>query len=68
MMAMAPLTAHDRCDRCGALAIAATRHAPGAEPLLWCGHHFREHEEKLTPLLVTYQAVTTDEFEEFERA
>lgn len=44
------LTDSDRCDRCGARAYARTMH--GNSPLLWCVHHFREHRDDLTPLLV----------------
>ena len=62
-----PLTAQDRCDRCGAQAQARTAHDVTAEraiypedvitvvgvvPLLWCAHHFREHADLLTSLLV----------------
>lgn len=54
----APLTAHDRCDRCGAQARARTVHENG--PLLWCGHHFQQHEEPLTPMLVTYVSLTDE--------
>lgn len=60
---MDPLTPADRCDRCGARALARTKHEGGV--LLWCGHHFRQHEDALTEHLVTYQAETTDEFKEF---
>jgi hypothetical protein len=62
---MEPITAHDRCDRCGAQAVARTKHT--AEALLWCKHHLREHEDPLTPFLVTYQETTTDDFKEFAR-
>ena len=44
-----PLTALDRCDRCGAQAYVRVRLAAGGE-LLFCGHHFREHEARLRPL------------------
>lgn len=39
------LDATDRCDRCGAQAYVATAHP--AALLLWCGHHFAEHESRL---------------------
>ncbi len=43
---VAPLTAHDRCDRCGAQAyIRAT--LPGGTELLFCGHHGNEHRPNL---------------------
>jgi hypothetical protein len=45
----APLTALDRCDRCGAQAYVRVTLAAGGE-LLFCGHHFREHEARLRPL------------------
>lgn len=42
----APLTAVDRCDRCGAQAYLRVSLASGGE-LLFCAHHAREHGEKL---------------------
>ena len=45
----APLTAIDRCDRCGAQAYVRVTLLAGGE-LLFCGHHFREHEARLRPL------------------
>jgi hypothetical protein len=42
----APLTAEDRCDRCGAQAYLRVELAAGGE-LLFCAHHAREHGEKL---------------------
>lgn len=43
----AELTRQDRCDRCGAQAfVRATLPAGGGE-LLFCGHHFRNHETAL---------------------
>ena len=44
-----PLTALDRCDRCGAQAYVRVSLIAGGE-LLFCGHHFREHEARLRPL------------------
>ena len=41
-----PLTAADRCDRCGAQAYVRVRLVSGGE-LLFCGHHAREHLPKL---------------------
>lgn len=35
----------DRCDRCGAQAYVEVRFASG--PLLFCAHHFAEHEEAI---------------------
>lgn len=40
------LTAHDRCDRCGAQAVARATLSSGSH-LLFCGHHLRAHEARL---------------------
>lgn len=40
------LTAEDRCDRCGAAARALVLLRSGGE-LLFCGHHWRRHDERL---------------------
>lgn len=40
-----PLTAEDRCDRCGAQAYLKVE--IGGSSLLFCAHHSREHEPKL---------------------
>lgn len=45
------LSAGDRCDRCGAQAYVRVVLAGGGE-LLFCGHHFSEHEAKLTRVAV----------------
>lgn len=42
----APLTAVDRCDRCGAQAYLRVQLQAGGE-LLFCAHHAREHGDKL---------------------
>jgi hypothetical protein len=42
----APLTAADRCDRCGAQAYVRVTLETGGE-LLFCAHHGREHADKL---------------------
>lgn len=42
----APLSAIDRCDRCGAQAYLRVMLASGGE-LLFCAHHAREHGPKL---------------------
>ena len=42
----APLTAVDRCDRCGAQAYLRVQLEAGGE-LLFCAHHAREHGDKL---------------------
>jgi hypothetical protein len=41
-----PLSALDRCDRCGAQAYLRV-HLKGGFELLFCAHHAREHAEKL---------------------
>ena len=41
-----PLTAADRCDRCGAQAYLRVELLSGGE-LLFCAHHAREHGDKL---------------------
>ena len=40
------LDAADRCDRCGAQAVARATMASGMD-LLFCGHHLRAHEASL---------------------
>ena len=40
------LGAADRCDRCGAQAVARATLASGSH-LLFCGHHLRAHEARL---------------------
>ena len=47
-----PLTAADRCDRCGAQAYIRATMPSGGE-LLFCAHHAREHGEKLRQVAVT---------------
>ena len=42
-----PLTAADRCDRCGAQAYVRVVLPSGSE-LLFCAHHGREHSEALS--------------------
>ena len=46
-----PLTAFDRCDRCGAQAYLRVELAGGGE-LLFCAHHSREHGDKLRSIAV----------------
>lgn len=41
-----PLTAADRCDRCGAQAYLRVELLSGGE-LLFCAHHAREHGDAL---------------------
>lgn len=47
-----PLTAVDRCDRCGAQAYLRVELAGGGE-LLFCAHHGREHGDKLREIAVS---------------
>jgi hypothetical protein len=47
-----PLTAADRCDRCGAQAYLRVELSGGGE-LLFCAHHAREHGDKLREIAVT---------------
>lgn len=49
------LTAADRCDRCSAAAKVRAVLPAGGE-LLFCGHHLREHEDKLLELEADIQA------------
>jgi hypothetical protein len=53
----APLTAVDRCDRCGAQAYLRVQLQAGGE-LLFCAHHAREHGEKLREIAVHFQDET----------
>ncbi|HEY8458406.1 MAG TPA: hypothetical protein VIL34_22630 [Actinopolymorphaceae bacterium] len=46
-----PLSAADRCDRCGAQAYVRVSLASGGE-LMFCGHHGRQHSEKLREIAV----------------
>jgi len=46
-----PLTALDRCDRCGAQAYLRTEPVPGME-LLFCAHHAKAHADKLAGVVV----------------
>jgi hypothetical protein len=46
-----PLTAADRCDRCGAQAYLRVELQSGGE-LLFCAHHAREHGNKLKQIAV----------------
>jgi hypothetical protein len=47
-----PLTADDRCDRCGARATTRVHFETGSE-LLFCGHHARKYDTAV-------RAVATD--------
>jgi hypothetical protein len=52
-----PLTAADRCDRCGAQAYIRVTLAAGGE-LLFCAHHGRAHEDKLREVSASFQDET----------
>jgi hypothetical protein len=45
-IAASPLTAVDRCDRCGAQAYVRATMGSGFD-LLLCAHHFHENESRL---------------------
>ncbi len=47
----APMTAEDRCDRCGAQAYLRVELETGGE-LLFCAHHAREHGDELKKIAV----------------
>jgi hypothetical protein len=53
-----PLTALDRCDRCGAQAYLRVELAGGGD-LLFCAHHAREHGDKLREVAVAVQDETS---------
>ncbi len=50
-VAPSPLTAGDRCDRCGAQAYVRIELTSGGE-LLFCAHHGREHHDKIKAIAV----------------
>lgn len=52
-----PLTAADRCDRCGAQAYVRVVLNSGGE-LLFCAHHARKHEESLRQVATEIQDET----------
>ncbi|KRB73278.1 hypothetical protein ASE01_21265 [Nocardioides sp. Root190] len=53
----APLTAEDRCDRCGAQAYLRVELTTGGE-LLFCAHHAREHGDALKAFAANVQDET----------
>ena len=55
-----PLTAVDRCDRCGAAAKVRAILPAGGE-LLFCRHHYNSHEARLAEL----SAIVEDSASEF---
>ena len=58
-----PLTAVDRCDRCGAQAYVRVTMPAGSE-LLFCAHHGREYAPKLREL----DAAILDESERLDES
>ncbi|MGZ4592043.1 MAG: DUF7455 domain-containing protein [Actinomycetes bacterium] len=52
-----PLTAADRCDRCGAQAYIRVT-LPSGGVLLFCAHHGRAHEDKLREVSSSFQDET----------
>jgi hypothetical protein len=52
-----PLTAVDRCDRCGAQAYLRVELDGGGE-LLFCAHHARQHGDKLREIAVNFHDET----------
>ncbi len=50
-MSLAPPSAGDRCDRCGAQAQVRVV-LPGGGDLLFCGHHARAYDAKLREIAV----------------
>ncbi len=57
VLAPTPLSAADRCDRCGARAYLRAVLPSGSE-LLFCAHHAREHEAALRQVAVDVQDQT----------
>jgi hypothetical protein len=53
-LATTPLSAADRCDRCGAQAYVRVVLTNGGE-LLFCAHHGREHADALTAAAASIQ-------------
>ncbi|MBE7186860.1 hypothetical protein [Jatrophihabitans endophyticus] len=51
-IAASPLTAADRCDRCGAQAYIRATMESGFD-LLLCAHHFHENEDRLREIAVS---------------
>lgn len=53
-----PLTAEDRCDRCGAQAYVRTTMVSGSE-LLFCSHHWHDNEARLREIATTIHDETS---------
>jgi hypothetical protein len=54
-----PLTAADRCDRCGARAYVRVILSSGGE-LLFCAHHARQHADSLRAVAADIQDETEE--------
>jgi hypothetical protein len=54
VLAATPLSAADRCDRCGARAYLRAVLPSGSE-LLFCAHHAREHAAALRTVAIEIQ-------------
>jgi hypothetical protein len=52
--AASPLTATDRCDRCGAQAYIRATMTSGSD-LLFCAHHWHENESRLREIGASIQ-------------
>jgi hypothetical protein len=62
VLAPTPLSAADRCDRCGARAYLRAV-LPSGSALLFCAHHAREHAAALKHVAVEFED-HTDHLEE----
>ena len=51
------LNVSDRCDRCGAQAFVRVT-LDGGSTLLFCGHHFKEHEVRLRAVAIEVEDST----------
>jgi hypothetical protein len=57
-----PLTHADRCDKCGARALVVTTiplTEGGTSDLMWCQHHYRQHQELLLEIACAIKDDTT---------
>jgi len=54
VLAPTPLSAADRCDRCGARAYLRAV-LPSGSALLFCAHHAREHAAALKDVAVQFE-------------
>ena len=57
VLAPTPLSAADRCDRCGARAYLRAV-LPSGSALMFCAHHAREHAAALRQIAVELQDET----------